>query len=137
MEEWKIIYLAGIIDGEGSISILKQKNRKNCSYSLFLAVNNTDKRLVDWLKENFNGNYCVAEEKDNQSRMYNWRLYKQNDIINLLKRIKPYSVIKQEQIDLAIRFNEETQWGAGKGEIPLRISLKREKYFQEIKALHL
>ena len=57
-ENEKLAYLAGIIDGEGTIVIAKGKIRKgriNHPYSLRLVVMNTDIRLIEWLKENFGG----------------------------------------------------------------------------------
>jgi len=48
----KYIYLAGIIDGEGCISLAKN----GCARKYIkIVVVNTSKDLIFWLKENFDG----------------------------------------------------------------------------------
>jgi hypothetical protein len=49
-------YLAGLFDGEGSINIFKQPNRKdriNPSYFLEISIGNTHKGVLQWVLENF------------------------------------------------------------------------------------
>ena len=87
VEEWKIAYFAGIIDGEGSIIIAKQairKGRKNHTYSLRICVVNSNKILLEWLRTNFGGSIhplinkktgnlmisyiCNCKEKKNETK---------------------------------------------------------------------
>ena len=59
----KLIYLAGIIDGEGSIGIEHLspcKNRKKSYYVCRLCVINTDEKLIIWIKDNFGGSVILS-----------------------------------------------------------------------------
>lgn len=58
-EEWKLGYLASMIDGEGSLSIAND-GYQTCS----IYIANTSRPLMDWLKQNFGGYVCTYKKKD-------------------------------------------------------------------------
>ena len=131
-------YLAGIVEGEGTIGIEKgkiDKYRKNHKYILRLQVVNTDKRLLNWLKENYGGTVDIkSEAKENWRRVYQWRLGSKR-AYTLLKCMRPYLVFKKEQADLAIEFYQMTLRRI-QSEVPMWLNVKREAYYQKLKALH-
>ena len=138
MEESKIAYLAGIIDGEGTITIAKskvRKGRKNHLYSLRMQVANSDKRLIDWLKENFGGSIHIMREGHGR-KFYQWTLGSK-DTYRLLKEIKKYSIIKGEQADIGIKFYQRTLSHKPGRKVSMWLNEKREELFQEMKDLHL
>ena len=138
MEEWKLAYLAGIIDGEGTITIAKskiRKGRKNHLYSLRMSVGNSDKRLIDWLKENFGGSIHIMREGHGR-KFYQWTLGSK-DTYRLLKEIKKYSIIKEEQADIGIEFYKKTLRRNSGERVPMWLNKKREELFQKMKDLHL
>ena len=59
MEETVKAYMAGIVDGEGSISISRQSNSK--SYICQLAIVNTNRELIEWVCDNFGGSSTILE----------------------------------------------------------------------------
>ena len=140
VEEWKIAYFAGIIDGEGSIIIAKQairKGRKNHTYSLRICVVNSNKILLEWLRSNFGGSIHPLINKKTGKTYYQW-IVGQGDTYNLLQKIDPYTVIKKDQVDLAIEFYKKTQHLVNTGKIiPIWLDNKREDFFQRMKKLHL
>ena len=140
MEESKIAYLAGIIDGEGTIVIAKgkiRKGRKNHLYSLRLQVGNSERRLIDWLQENFGGSVHILRKKKGKKRpAWQWVLGSQ-DTYKLLKEMKYYLVIKEEQADIGIKFYERTLSHKPGGKVPVWLNEKREELFQRMKDLHL
>lgn len=100
-----IPYLAGIIDGEGSINITYIKKRDE--YRLRIQVTNTDKRLIDWLSEHFGGHQYEPVRLNNNSkwrRRYEWFLYPKKETIPLLETLIPFLICKKEQAKVAIRF---------------------------------
>ncbi|MCK4669539.1 hypothetical protein KAT21_05420 [Candidatus Bathyarchaeota archaeon] len=139
-EKEKLAYLAGIIDGEGTIAIAKAKikeGRKNHLYSLRMSAANSDKGLVDWLKENFGGSiHILREEEGNHKKGYQWVLGSK-DTYKLLKGMKDYLVIKKEQADIGIEFYKKTIWHVSGERVPIWLNTKREEYFQRMKDLHL
>ncbi len=51
-------YAAGILDGEGCISIRhdKRDDRPEHTYTPRITIVNTNKQVINWYKENFGGN---------------------------------------------------------------------------------
>lgn len=103
-----IAYLAGILDGEGTVNIshLPKKDQ----YRLRLQIVNTDKRLIDWLASNFKGH--TYEVKGHRRNNPNWRtryeyfFFPKKDNLPLLKSMIPFLICKKEQMKIAIRFIE-------------------------------
>lgn len=138
-EKEKLAYLAGIIDGEGNIDIAKgpiHNRMKSPSYSLRLAVGNTDEKLLLWLKDNFGGSIYKQLQRPNRKPSWTWTLTNKK-AFQLLLEIKDLSVIKQEQINIAIEFQEKTVGRFFSRRKPLGLVNKQEAYHKEIKKLHL
>lgn len=94
-------YTAGIIDGEGSIGI--QRNRKNSnSYSLRIRVTNTDPWVCYWLKNTFGGSVSI-ETTDRNRPCYKWTIACRKAGI-FLAMILPYLHIKKPQAEIASKF---------------------------------
>ena len=138
LEGEKLAYLVGIIEGEGTIAIAKQKptkGRKSDTYSLRLQVANTSEKLMDWLEDNFGGSSHKVGE-GNEKNYYAWILGSK-DTYKLLKLVRPYFLLKGEQADLGIEFYNLTIRRASRGRVPGWLNTKREKLFQKMKSLHL
>lgn len=133
-------YLAGIIDGEGSIIISKLKPNKkkgeiNPRYQLFLKVSNTDRRLLEWISKRCLVNIHLHErKKSNQRKCYTIHL-PVVVALELLECIYSYIIIKKEQVDLAVRFRKSFE-NCGHNTIPDNILQEREWCYQEMKRLH-
>ena len=99
-----LAYLAGIIDGEGTISIHHGRDGFGGPY---LQAGGTDKRLVDWLKTTFGGNYTyyhlTGMKHRNHKDFYLWRL-NLSSVSKTLIDILPYLKLKMKQAELAIQF---------------------------------
>ena len=98
MTELEIAYLAGIIDGEGSIMLLKYHNSENPSPCI--SISSTDIELVEWVKErigsgriNKKKNYNINKHKDS----YTYSVY-YNTAIDILSKIEPYLVIMKKKL---------------------------------------
>ena len=90
-------YIAGIIDGEGSITITRKSS--GC-YSLVVTVANNNMNLHNFLKACFNG---TISSSNRNARTCQWRLVA-NQAKNFLVLIAPYLLLKQEQAYLGIEF---------------------------------
>ena len=113
-------YLAGLLDGEGHISIsrgtyTKRKLRSdgtlyekpNCiHYMINIGITNTNIKLMKWLKQRFGGTYypLKRDDKPNWKISYKWQYTKQNDAEILLLSVLPYLVIKREQALVLLSF---------------------------------
>ena len=115
MKDTELSYIAGLVDGEGSISISKPTNSNN-SFTLEVTVTNKDKQVISWLKESFGGGIRVKykpEEKFYWSDCYGWKISAQKGLV-FLKKILPFLRIKKRQAELAIEFQESIRYMSGK-----------------------
>ena len=104
--EADLAYIAGIIDGEGYIGLNKTFTADGRpGYNLCLVIANTDARLAHWLVGHIGGRIIIDEKKRSSvwKPCYCWNLCGM-EASNLLRFVQPFSVIKSEQIDLALQF---------------------------------
>ena len=103
-----LAYAAGIIDGEGSICITKQK-RADCSigytYRLFAQVGMADPEVPLWLKQTFGGSLCLTPAKGSWSSYYTWTITTRQSA-GFLYQILPYLKIKKGQVEIALEFQK-------------------------------
>lgn len=144
----QIAYLAGIIDGEGSIYIGNfSSNPKTGTlhYQTNMEVTNTDEKLIDWLMDNIGGRrtkYTHKQTPKNSRRdVYRWMV--SGDLLtHLCHLLLPYLIIKKRQCEIMINMRKTFQrTGMQKGkqgvqpvdQETLRI---RKQYFDEMRSLH-
>lgn len=135
-EHDNIVYMAGIIDGEGSICIEIQhpgKGKKQNYYNVRLVVCNTNKELIDWLFEKFEGNIGECKKYEQRKQCYHWTLCSQN-AKDLLIECLPYMIVKKEQAKLLIDFMETKK--DGQYYLTDEISKKREDLYFQMKKLN-
>jgi len=103
----QIGYLAGIIDGEGSIYVQKQIKKTGFhAYNLRFQVMNTSKELIAWLQETFGG--VIYERKSKNPKWkdrYEWWLYHKK-FDEIAPHILPFLIIKKKQLEIAIEFRK-------------------------------
>jgi hypothetical protein len=91
-------YIAGIIDGEGSIMLLHF--HKNQFPAPCVSVASVSKELLQWLQNTIG--YGVIKSKKNYAPHKHQNSYtyivKYNYAINLLEQIEPYLVISQKKL---------------------------------------
>lgn len=112
MKETDIAYIAGIIDGEGCITVsicspyLKHKEVSQV-YAPIIRVAMTDKNIIYWL-QNITGEgniYFIKSRNYRHKDIWDWRLSTGNGA-RLLKQIKPYLKVKRLQAELFIELAE-------------------------------
>lgn len=105
-------YVAGLIDGEGSIGIYRLCLRKKwIQYSARLKVSMTEKALqvLQTMKESFGGILHVFRQPTTtMARSYEWRLHG-NMVLACLKRIRPFLILKAKQADIVIALLEKVE----------------------------
>ena len=111
----ELAYIAGIVDGEGYIGIYKHPDNYTI-YRTIVGVTNTDLKLVDWLHEMLGGNiYEKPSYGKNHKTQYNWKL-NGTHIVDLLKAIRPYLRLKDEQADIILELESmKVKYWPGKG----------------------
>lgn len=114
MSNEDIAYLAGIIDGEGSIllrGISKIPSRTIIEYPRpEITISSTDKELLDWVKDMFGGTISSKKiYKDHHKQSFAWRITNKK-AVRLMELCLPYMKIKRKKeralvlIDLSRNF---------------------------------
>lgn len=100
-------YLAGLIDGEGTVKITsKLRHYGYRYYQPRICVTNTKMALLDYCKDNFGGFiYISAKGTSKRNVAYRWSL-SGDRAVTVLKALLPYLVIKKNQADIVIKFRE-------------------------------
>lgn len=91
-------YLAGIIDGEGSIYVVKQRGA--LFPALAVTVTSCDIELIEWLRDHVGG-YLYS--RPHQTKNPRWRdshvwIVKTAVAANLLETVLPYLQIKSKRL---------------------------------------
>src|SRR3990167_4185123 len=134
-------YIAGLIDGEGSISISKlirkDKQHWKPAYNGFVCIGNTSKVMIDLIIETFGGTYtteCVPYRKP----MYKWMTRSSEKVIRILESLLPYLKVKSEQAKIVIEFckTKQTKGFQRKNGVPKMELQRREGLFHKIREIN-
>ncbi|HEX4374883.1 MAG TPA: LAGLIDADG family homing endonuclease [Puia sp.] len=109
MTDTELAYLAGIIDGEGCffIGLFRTKATKNLlNYHTYIKISNTDKDLMDWIKENAHATNNQQERKTRVSKkertIYNSQISGET-LDDLIPKIYPFLIVKKRHCEIMIR----------------------------------
>jgi len=145
----QIAYLAGIIDGEGTLFIgnygNKDKLRGTGFFQTIIAITTADKCLVDWLYNNFGGwksEYTPKQRAINcKGPVHSWKCTGDR-LTHLCELMIPYLVIKKEQAIILLKmrstyFCSEYQPGKqGVQRISQELIDERLNLMDQLKKLH-
>lgn len=140
MKEVNWAYLAGLIDGEGCISIIASNPKSNLKkrwksprYCLRLSIGNTNTRMTDWLKS-MGFRIYGPRQRLGKRDFYVARLTDRK-AADILKGVLPYLTAKYEEalIGLALQAHKKRQ-GWNKGLSPEDLAY-RESLKQQLHAL--
>jgi len=106
MKRTDLAYIAGIIDGEGSIYSGHRKGR----YQIWLSIQMTDRVALEFVQSLFGGKILLMRQKGNRRDIYRWRLTGYQ-IHPILTSLSPYLLTKLPQAKIALRILEShTPW---------------------------
>lgn len=112
MTKEQCAYLAGLIDGEGTISISHNKTQSEGSYSMVMRIYNSDKRMCDWVYKvvNIGGvskcHRVKSWDNPKHKPIYHWHT-SNNGMRKILPQIIPFLVIKKEIAEIVLEWLEK------------------------------
>lgn len=133
-------YVAALVDGEGTISsgVHTLPDGKVRSVRLHIHVNNSDRRIIKWLMNNFGGAFYQDSVVDGystpDSTRYKWYIGAQAIQKEFLNGIYPFLVLKKKQADAALQFfdaNMNTRLGIAKTLEDLNNCFAEDRIFPE------
>jgi len=101
-------YLAGLIDGEGTISIGKKNNktgRLGFTLTPSVSIANTNEGLIRYCQSLIGG--CVYKgkrRKPNHHAKFTLRVHRHTEIMKILEQVYPYLRIKKKHAELLMEY---------------------------------
>ena len=132
-------YLAGFIDGEGSLMLAKVRRvvRRDSAYVARISVDNTNKAVLQDLQHSFGGSlYEQRPQKAGWSRGYKL-LWTGKNVEGPLRLVAPYLRVKRDRAVTFFRFiDHQRRTGSGRAPSLARIVAYREALFLRMKQLN-
>ena len=127
-------WVAGIIDGEGTILITREnkKNYHHSYYGLQVCVTSVDIRIVNKLKNICGGHIIFIRRKTKERYIpyYRWYIHRK-PALKLLQELRDLIVSKEKEVGLAIKFQLKKKIGAPKGSWGRpKFKAKEQEYFE-------
>jgi hypothetical protein len=97
-DEIKMSYLAGIVDGEGTVGFRRKRP--------FVAIYNSNQELMEWLISNVGGTYS-GTDKRGRVLGYTWSVQSARNVYVLCSALLPLLIIKREKANEVIKHLEE------------------------------
>jgi len=133
----KFIYLAGFLDGEGSITgWCAKEQKKRGVYNLKIYTTSTNKEVTEWIKSNFGGLIYVnrsPSRKPHWKTSYIWCIERPKTK-EFLEQILPYLIIKKKQAEVALKLRET--FSKRYRNLPKKIADLRYSLIQELHILN-
>ena len=105
-------YLAGIIDGEGTVTLMKHHKNETPTPSVSVANNNLG--LLKWIKSTVGGTITSKKKRlPHHNDSYAWHI-RQDRAIRVLNELKQYLKIKKQQAELITTTYKKVTHRAGK-----------------------
>jgi hypothetical protein len=95
----EMAYLAGLIDGEGTVSCTYNQNGVP---ALFLSIGMCDQKLIKELHHRYGGSFGSFKNKK-YNRVWQWRL-NGHDLKDFLIKVEPYIRLKKKSVKIGIKF---------------------------------
>jgi hypothetical protein len=109
LPETSLAYMAGLLDGEGYISLKKDTSSRsiNVSYAPVIRITNTNLLMCFWCQDHFGGYVGVNKMADNGrwKKSYYW-VVSRNNAVNALKCVSKYLLVKRDQSRIVILYSD-------------------------------
>jgi hypothetical protein len=147
MEVAILAYIAGIVDGEGSImiqrqcseSFMAQRAERGCfhpHYAVAVRIGMLERIALDLIVNELKiGKVCEEKPYHHKRPMFRWMVRSKEEVVKFLNLILPYLRIKKKQALLAIKFMDE--WVSFNGiRLTPEILAQREQAWGEMRKLN-
>lgn len=147
MEAEKLAYIAGILDGEGSImimrqaseSFMKQRAQRGCfdpHYAPCIRIGMLERVALDLIVDTTKiGKVYEEKSYHHKKPMFRWMSRAKEDCLKFLQLVSPYLIVKKKQADLCMKFMNE--WVSLNGvRLTPEVRAMREKAWMEMRKLN-
>lgn len=141
-------YMAGILDGEGSLTIGNYSCSKKTGdkhYQVNISVTSTDEILIDWIYDTFGGfrgKYTPNQmSRNGRKEVFRWQC-SGDRLLHICEITIPYLTIKKRQAEILIEMREtykdlhNVKGKQNTQRLPKEVLDFRQSLFEELKLLH-
>jgi hypothetical protein len=133
----QLAYLAGIIDGEGSVYIQRRMDNGTWCYWPRFQITNTNRSLMDWIHKTFGG---LIYDKPRKHHNPLWKMQiewftKISLMDQLLPLLHPFLINKKQHVEVMIEFRKTFIKKANKKLSP-EVQAFREECMSKIRHLN-
>lgn len=125
-------YTAGLIDGEGYISLLKAYNTDH-QYTPVVKVSSTDPYMTVFLHANFGGHLDkIRTHRPPQKPSRMWTLRNGRNVSKFLEKIYPYLLVKKAQAGLVMEYSSKYSQNSLRNP---EIWAEKDEYYRQVRLL--
>lgn len=133
-EEIEMAYSAGILDGDGSFSLLFHRSTTKKTWRSFyepcIQLSNAFKGMSEFLHQHFGGSLRIKKpQKEHHKILYVWSLRSREGCRKLIEKVMPYLRLKKDQANLMLDFFRIDHFDQHEGE---KFNLKMKNLNLEI-----
>lgn len=107
-------YLAGIVDGEGTITLTR--THRNRTASPQLSISSTCFDLLDYVRCVTGCGHVTSKKKSlpHHRQSWHWQIHSAGNVLRILRDIRPFLRIKAAQADLILSHYKDLTPGNGR-----------------------
>lgn len=135
MIETEKAYIAGIIDGEGSIMLTRF--HKNQYHSPCVSISSTDIELLEWIKDTTKMGNIIRKKNYNKEKhldSYSYRVIYDN-ALKLLIAVEPYLIIEKKKSRARFILDNYKNVTPRNGKYSEKMKRKKEQFYIDFIAL--
>ena len=110
MDETILAYIAGFLDGDGSIFFQIIPNKDKSKFQIRTSIAFYQKKeyaeILEWLKETFGGIGYIRHRKTGMS---DYTIVESKEVQKILEFLQPYSKLKKKQIELGLEILDKLE----------------------------
>lgn len=107
LSEGEAAYIAGIIDGEGTITVTStnRKDQKRPYYKMCVTICNTNMEMLHKVSETLGcGNISYRDRENPNWKNVGQLSFSQSDSVSILQQIYKFLIIKKQQAEYGLKF---------------------------------
>jgi hypothetical protein len=139
-ETMNLAYMAGVMDGDGSFSLIKRAsvNGQSPLYYPVIQLANSFKGLIDFFRDKFGGSHAIKKAKISPEGVHRkdshqWKLEKLGPCAPFLDKIIPFLVVKQDRAKFLREYIERNPFKRGSNRLTPEILFEREKDYWKMR----
>lgn len=127
-------YLAGFIDGEGTLTITRHTRKDRPGYKRFnirLAVYNTNLSLLKYIQSHFGGTLMIAKRSGGIWKDQGQLAWAEEQIVEILELVRPFLFAKRKQAEILLECQAtklDARDGRKNGLSPEVVALRELRY---------